>query len=145
MERQSNSAYITSGLALAVGNSWDTWSGGVSRPVPRRARLPTGFTFFWPGRGSTERGKCPKVPESGLQINMRAGYRPHGSGLSGRAIDESGAVGARSYSHWPGRQLPATVEATATFGKSDHRDSTCRRLKVLPASTRRAHPGTHLV
>lgn len=103
-----NPAFINSGSgSQAVGNSWDTWSGGVFQTVPATPGTVYRFTFFGRGRGSNE--QVPAPSESGLQINMRAGIDPNGSGLwSDSDVVWSGA--GSPHDTWQ----PFTVEATAT-------------------------------
>ncbi|MBP6015805.1 MAG: hypothetical protein KA586_03735 [Candidatus Promineofilum sp.] len=103
-----NPAFINSGSgSQAVGNSWDTWSGGVFQTVPATPGTVYRFTFFGRGRGSNE--QVPAPSETGLQINMRAGIDPNGSGVwSDSDVVWSGA--GSPHDVWQ----PFTVEATAT-------------------------------
>ena len=75
-----NPAFINSGSgSQAVGNSWDTWAGGVFQTVPATPGTVYRFTFFGRGRGANE--QVPAPSETGLQMNMRAGIDPNGSGV----------------------------------------------------------------
>lgn len=77
---ESGSTFIRDGSASQyIGNNWDTWSGGVYQNVPATPGTTYRFTFFGRGRGTNEASPAPS--ENGLQINMRAGIDPNGSGL----------------------------------------------------------------
>jgi hypothetical protein len=90
-----------------VGNNWDTWSAGIFQTVPATAGTRYRFTFSARGRGSNE--PSPAGSESGLNMNIRAGIDPNGSGLWNDADVVWGAAGS-PHDAW--QQF--TVEATAT-------------------------------
>ncbi len=62
-----------------VGNNWDTWSGGVWQNVSVTPGATYEFSFFARGRGSNDPAPAPS--ETGLNMNIRAGIDPNGSGL----------------------------------------------------------------
>ena len=77
---ETNPAFIHSGSgSQAVGNSWDTWSGGVYQTVPATPGAVYRFSAYGRGRGSND--QVPSPSETGMQINMRVGIDPNGSGL----------------------------------------------------------------
>lgn len=95
------------GSSQYVGNNWDTWSGGVYQTVPATPGTTYRFTFYGRGRGTNEPSPAPS--EGNLQINMRAGIDPNGSGVWNDADVVWGAAGS------PHDQWQAfTVQATAT-------------------------------
>ena len=105
---ETNPAFIHSGSgSQAVGNSWDTWSGGVYQNVPATPGTVYRFTFYGRGRGAN--GQVPEPSETGLQINMRAGIDPNGSGLWNDGDVVWGGAGS-PHDTWQA----FTVEATAT-------------------------------
>lgn len=90
-----------------IGNNWDTWSGGVYQTVPVTPGTTYRFSFFARGRGSNETSPTPS--ETGLNMNIRAGIDPNGSG----SWSDSDVVwGAAGSPHDTWQQF--TVEATAT-------------------------------
>lgn len=105
---ETGSALIRDGAASQyIGNNWDTWSAGVYQNVPATPGTTYRFTFFGRGRGTNEPSPAPS--ESGLQINMRAGIDPNGSGLWNDADVVWSSFGS-PHDQWQ----EFTVEATAT-------------------------------
>ena len=90
-----------------VGNNWDTWSGGVYQTVAATPGTTYRFAFYGRGRGSNE--SSPAASETALQMNMRAGIDPNGSGQWNDADVVWGAAGS-PHDTW--QQF--TVSATAT-------------------------------
>ncbi len=105
---ETSSSFVRDGAAAQyVGNNWDTWSGGVYQTVPATPGAVYRFTFYGRGRGTNEASPAPS--ESGLQMNMRAGIDPNGSGLWNDADVVWGAAGS-PHDAW--QQF--SVEVTAT-------------------------------
>jgi hypothetical protein len=105
---ETNAALIRDGAASQyVGNNWDTWGGGVYQTVAATPGTTYRFTFFGRGRGTNE--PSPAASESGLQMNMRAGIDPNGSGVWSDGDVVWGPAGS-PHDAW--QQF--TVEATAT-------------------------------
>lgn len=105
---ETSSGFVRDGAASQyVGNNWDTWSGGVYQTVPATPGTTYRFTFYGRGRGTNEPSPAPS--ESSLQMNMRAGIDPNGSGLWNDADVVWGAAGS-PHDTW--QQF--TVETTAT-------------------------------
>ncbi|MBK8985666.1 MAG: hypothetical protein IPM39_06235 [Chloroflexi bacterium] len=105
---ETNSALIHSGGASQqVGNMFDTWHAGVWQNVPATPGTTYRFTFFARGRGSNDQFPAPS--DTSLQMGVRAGIDPNGSGL----WYESDVVwGAAASPHDQWQQV--SVEATAT-------------------------------
>ena len=61
-----------------VGNNWDTWAGGVWQTVSVVPGTTYRFTFYGRGYGSMDSGD---PSNTGLNMNMRGGLDPNGSGL----------------------------------------------------------------
>jgi hypothetical protein len=105
---ETNSTFVRDGAASQyIGNNWDTWAGGVYQTVPATPGTTYRFSFYGRGRGTNEPSPAPS--ESGLQMNMRAGIDPNGSGLWNDADVVWGGAGS-PHDVW--QQF--TVEATAT-------------------------------
>ncbi len=105
---ETNPAFVHSGSgAQAVGNAWDTWSGGVYQTVPATPGTVYRFTAY--GRGRASNKQVPEPSDSSLQINMRVGIDPNGSGLWNDADVVWGAAGS-PHDTW--QQF--SVEVTAT-------------------------------
>lgn len=105
---ETSSGFVRDGATSQyIGNNWDTWAGGVYQTVPATPGTVYRFSFYGRGRGTNESSPAPS--ESSLQMNMRAGIDPNGSGLWNDADVVWGAAGS-SHDAW--QQF--TVEATAT-------------------------------
>lgn len=105
---ETNATYVRDGAASQyVGNNWDTWGGGVYQTVAATPGATYRFSFYGRGRGTNE--PAPAASESGLQMNMRAGIDPNGSGVWSDADVVWGPAGS-PHDAW--QQF--TVEATAT-------------------------------
>jgi hypothetical protein len=105
---ETNSTFVRDGAASQyVGNNWDPWAGGVYQTVPATPGATYRFSFYGRGRGTNEPSPAPS--ESGLQINMRAGIDPNGSGQWNDADVVWGPAGS-PHDAW--QQF--TVETTAT-------------------------------
>lgn len=76
---ETGAGFVREGAASQyVGNNWDTWAGGVYQTVPATPGTTYRFSFFGRGRGTNEASPAPS--EASLQMNMRAGIDPNGSG-----------------------------------------------------------------
>lgn len=105
---ETNPVFVHSGSASQlVGNSWDTWSGGIYQNVPATPGTTYRFTFYGKGRGANTH--VPDPSESTLQINMRAGIDPNGSGSWSDGDVVWGGAGS-PHDTWQA----FSVEATAT-------------------------------
>lgn len=90
-----------------VGNNWDTWAGGVWQTVSVTPGSTYRFSFYARGRGAMQ--GAPEPSDSSLNMNIRAGIDPNGSGLWSDGDVVWGAAGS-PHDEW---QL-FSVEATAT-------------------------------
>lgn len=105
---ETASGFVRDGAAAQyVGNNWDTWAGGVYQTVPATPGTVYRFSFYSRGRGSNE--ASPAASETSLQMNVRAGIDPNGSGTWNDADVVWGAAGS-PHDTWQA----FTVEATAT-------------------------------
>ncbi len=76
----TSSGLIHSGSASQhVGNQWDTWQAGVWQNVAVTAGSTYRFTVQANGRGTND--NYPSPSEGGLQMNVRVGIDPNGSGV----------------------------------------------------------------
>lgn len=108
---ETNGTNIADGLtAQYIGNNWDTWAGGVFQTVSVTPGQTYRFTFS--GKGRISNDSSPEPSEFGINMNMRAGIDPNGSG----AWSDGDVV-------WSAAQSPHdnwgqfSVETTATGDK----------------------------
>lgn len=92
-----------------VGNNWDTWAGGVWQTVSVVPGTTYRFTFYGRGYGSMDTND-PSF--TGLNMNMKAGLDPNGSGLWSDGDVAWSGIG-NPHDTW--QQF--AVEATATGDK----------------------------
>jgi hypothetical protein len=108
-----NGALIREGARSAhVGNEFDTWRGGLVQDVAVTAGSTYRFTFLAIGRASNE--QFPSPSDTGVNMGVRGGIDPNGSGLWS---DADIVWGGTSSPHDSGNQAnwqQITVEATAT-------------------------------
>ena len=105
---ETNPAFVHSGSgSQAVGNAWDTWSGGVYQTIPATPGTVYRFSAF--GRGRASNKQVPDPSDTSVQMNMRVGIDPNGSGLWNDADVVWGAAGS-PHDTW--QQF--VVEVTAT-------------------------------
>lgn len=95
------------GSAQYVGNNWDTWSAGVWQNVSVTPGSTYRFTFYARGRGASEPAPAPS--DHSLNMNIRAGIDPNGSGVWHDGDVVWGTAGS-PHDQW--QQF--SVEATAT-------------------------------
>ena len=103
--------YVNNAIASQyIGNNWDTWGGGVYQTVAVTPGTTYRFSFFAKGRTTSEPAPAPS--ETGINMNIRAGIDPNGSG---QWYDGDVVWGASSSPHDNWQQF--SVEATATGDK----------------------------
>lgn len=108
---ETNPALVRDGSASQhVGNTWDTWAGGVFQTVP--ATPGTTYRFSFQGRARGGMDPYPQPSESTLQVNMRAGIDPNGGGSWSDGDVVWGMAGS-PHDTWQ----EFSVEATATGDK----------------------------
>ena len=93
-----------------IGNNWDTWSAGVMQTVD--ASPGTTYRFTFASKGRTANDSSPEPSDFGINMNVRAGIDPNGSGLWNDADVVWGAAGS-PHDSWQ----TFTVEAQATGDK----------------------------
>ncbi len=111
--RETNGALVVDGfVSQHVGNQYDTWSGGVWQTVSVNPGSTYRFTFSAIGRASNE--QFPTPSDTAVNLGIRAGIDPNGSGLWSDSDVVWGGAGsphdAGDQSNW--QQF--SVEATAT-------------------------------
>lgn len=95
-----------------VGNSFDTWRGGVLQTVNVNPGSTYRFTFYATGRASNEQYPAPS--DASVNLGIRAGIDPNGSGLWSDGDIVWGATGSPHMSGSSGNWQEFSVEATAT-------------------------------
>jgi hypothetical protein len=93
-----------------IGNNWDTWSAGVMQTVDATPGETYRFAFTAKGRATSEPAPAPS--EYGINMNIRAGIDPNGSGLWNDEDIVWSAVGS-PHDAWQ----TFIIEATATGDK----------------------------
>lgn len=110
--RETNGALVHDGsVSQHVGNQFDTWRAGVYQNVQVEAGNTYRFSFWAIGRASNEQFPAPS--DQAVNLGVRAGIDPNGSGLWS---DGDIAWGAAGSPHDNGNQAnwqQFSVEATA--------------------------------
>ena len=108
---ETNGELVADGVtSQKVGNTWDTWSGGVFQTVPVTPGETYRFTVLARGRASNE--NYPQPSEFGINMNVQVGIDPNGSGVWNDGDVVWSATGS-PHDAWQS----FTVEATATGDK----------------------------
>lgn len=111
--REANSSIVTDGfISQHVGNQFDTWHGGVMQTVAVTQGTTYRFTFWATGR--TANDQYPAPSNADVNLGIRAGIDPNGSGLWNDADITWGGSGSPHMSGGTGNWQQFTVEATAT-------------------------------
>ncbi len=113
---EANGALILDGgRSQHVGNEFDTWRGGVMQTLNVAAGSTYRFSFWAIGRASNDQFPAPS--DTAVNLGVRAGIDPNGSGLWNDGDIVWGSAGSPhdggSQSNW--QQF--SVEATATGGQ----------------------------
>jgi len=95
-----------------VGNSFDTWRGGVLQTVNVNPGSTYRFTFYATGRATNDQYPAPS--DTSVNLGIRGGIDPNGSGLWSDGDIVWGATGSPHMSGSQGNWQQFTVEATAT-------------------------------
>jgi hypothetical protein len=105
---ETNPALVRNGGASQhVGNTWDTWKGGVFQTVPTTPGTTYRFSVWGYSFASNE--DFPTPTDGSLQSNVRVGIDPNGSGLWNDAdVVWSGTI--NPLDNWQ----QASLEVTAT-------------------------------
>ena len=108
---ETNGELVADGVtSQKVGNTWDTWSGGVFQTVDVTPGETYRFTVLARGRASND--NYPQPSEYGINMNVQAGIDPNGSGVWHDGDVVWSAAGS-PHDVWQ----PFSVEATATGDK----------------------------
>ena len=76
---ETGGGFVAGGVTSQyIGNNWDTWSGGVLQTIEVTPGVTYRFTVSAKGRASNE--GSPEPSDSGVNMNVRAGIDPNGSG-----------------------------------------------------------------
>ncbi len=111
--REGNSSIILNGAASQhIGNQFDTWHAGVMQNVAATPGQTYRFTFYSTGRASNEQYPAPSNGE--VNMGVRAGIDPNGSGLWSDADIVWGGAGSPHMGGGTGNWQQFSVEATAT-------------------------------
>lgn len=100
------------GRSQQVGNSFDTWRGGVMQTLNVNPGSTYRFTFYATGRASNDQYPAPS--DSSVNLGIRGGIDPNGSGLWSDGDIVWGATGSPHMSGSQANWQQFTVEATAT-------------------------------
>lgn len=110
--RETNGALVRDGfVSQHVGNQFDTWHGGIYQTVQVQPGVTYRFTFWAIGRASNDQFPAPS--DGAVNLGVRAGIDPNGSGLWS---DGDVVWGGSASPHDGGNQAnwqQVSVEATA--------------------------------
>jgi hypothetical protein len=108
---ESSGNFVADGVTSQyIGNNWDTWSAGVMQTVEVTPGATYRFTFNAKGRTTSEASPAPS--DFGVNMNIRAGIDPNGSGLWNDA-DVVWSASGSPHDSWQ----TFSIEATATGDK----------------------------
>ncbi len=108
---ETNGDLVADGVtSQKVGNTWDTWHGGVFQTVDVTPGETYQFTVFTRGRATND--DYPQPSESGINMNVQVGIDPNGSGVWHDGDVVWGGTGS-PHDTWQS----FTVEATAAGDK----------------------------
>lgn len=103
------------GRSQHVGNQFDTWRAGVMQTLSVNPGSTYRFTFWATGRASNEQYPVPS--DTAVNLGVRGGIDPNGSGLWNDGDVVWGAAGSPHMSGGQGNWQQFSVEATAAAGK----------------------------
>jgi hypothetical protein len=95
-----------------VGNSFDTWRAGVMQTISVNPGSTYRFTFYSTGRATNDQYPAPS--DASVNLGVRGGIDPNGSGLWNDSDVVWGAAGSPHMSGSQGNWQQFSVEATAT-------------------------------
>jgi hypothetical protein len=108
---ETGGGFVSGGVTSQyIGNNWDTWSAGVLQTVDATPGSTYRFSFAAKGRAAND--SSPDPSDFGVNMNIRAGIDPNGSGLWNDADVVWGAAGS-PHDAWQ----TFTVEVQATGDK----------------------------
>jgi hypothetical protein len=103
------------GRSQHVGNNFDTWRAGVMQTINVNPGSTYRFTFYATGRAAEE--NYPEPSDQSVNLGVRGGIDPNGSGLWSDGDIVWGAAGSPHMSGGQGNWQQFSVEATATGGQ----------------------------
>lgn len=111
--REANGSIVADGaISQHIGNQFDTWHAGVMQNVAVTPGVTYRFTFVSTGRASNEQYPAPSNTE--VNMGVRAGIDPNGSGIWNDADIVWGGSGSPHMSGGTGNWQSFTVDATAS-------------------------------
>lgn len=111
-ELASGGLILDGGRSQHIGNSFDTWRAGVMQTVNVNPGSTYRFTFWSTGRASND--QYPQPSDSSVNLGVRGGIDPNGSGLWSDGDIVWGGSGSPHMSGSQGNWQQFSVEATAT-------------------------------
>lgn len=111
---------IYSGAASQhVGNTWDTWAGGVLQTVNVTPGSTYRFTVWARGRGSND--DYPAPSEGSLRMDVQVGIDPNGSGLwSDGDVKWSGFIQPHDQWQQVSVEVTASGDKVSVFAAADY-------------------------
>ena len=98
-----------------VGNNFDTWRGGVLQTVSVNPGSTYRFSFYATGRATNDQYPAPS--DTSVNLGIRAGIDPNGSGLWSDSDVVWGPTASPHMSGGNGNWQQISVEVTATGGQ----------------------------
>ncbi len=114
-EQASTGLILEGGRSQHVGNSFDTWHAGVMQTINVNPGSTYRFTFSATGRASND--QYPEPSDNAVNLGVRGGIDPNGSGLWNDGDIVWGGSGSPHMSGSQGAWQQFSVEATATGNK----------------------------
>jgi hypothetical protein len=114
-ELASGGLIMEGGRSQHVGNNFDTWRAGVMQTINVNPGSTYRFTFYATGRAAEE--NYPEPSDQSVNLGVRGGIDPNGSGLWSDGDIVWGAAGSPHMSGGQGNWQQFSVEATATAGQ----------------------------
>jgi len=108
----NGSIILDGGRSQHIGNQFDTWRAGVMQTVSVNPGSTYRFTFSGTGRASNDQYPIPS--DTSVNLGIRGGIDPNGSGLWSDGDVVWGGSGSPHMGGGSGNWQQFTVEATAT-------------------------------
>ncbi len=108
----SGSIILDGGRSQHIGNQFDTWRAGVMQTISVNPGSTYRFTFWGTGRATNDQYPAPS--DTSVNLGMRAGIDPNGSGVWSDGDIVWGGSGSPHMGGGSGNWQQFTVEATAT-------------------------------
>lgn len=108
----NGSIILDGGRSQHIGNQFDTWRAGVMQTVNVNPGSTYRFSFWGTGRASNDQYPIPS--DTAVNLGIRGGIDPNGSGVWSDGDVIWGAAGSPHMGGGSGNWQQFTVEATAT-------------------------------